>query len=1254
MNTNRLVAISVFVVLLLGLITPCSFATNLSQGITPNQKQKQKQRSSAPFQEVKPTNVKAIQGYCCTDNGMISSLTKTQCKSKKGQYYTNQQEAEQSCGTCCLKDGTLQVMQPGNCKAHRGTYYDYASGNAAKRACRTGYCCKDGTITETISTTCNTKGDKFYITEAEALIQCKGYCCSDFEVSKTTEQQCDTSKGEFFGKESQAERYCLKQKGYCCKNGKITRETQKQCSQKGEQFFTTNTIAAKACKTKKGFCNDNTRTLRLTEAECNRKKGTYFSSHVLANKELLKYKRKLAAQNTPLPKNKSGGMEQVQIAPPSTRRLPPKTTMMAQRPIYNPFGFIHPSNNEAFTKSAPQFSWRPHPAANKYYLRIMKTGAGAGSHRTIWSKAGIAENNITFNSDGTATESLVTGTEYRANLYARLSSHTGWPDTNPAGFIQMTGDVVFTVKPGKGRVALQELSANSIRKTTNEDVKKLSQTISPLADNMVYFSSGHGYYLIDVESESEIKIPGISKIRIIYSWLSNNAFYDPPDQTRRTYLFNRDTGEKIKINNLSRFDSSWLTYEDERGQSEDILLPEDMQTGSWQVRISDRNFSTIYGESQPFTVGAALLNPEILSFLDLRFTSSECNGNNIEVSVQTDDGPYINLLYNTDTIPISWKPFALCSPGSWADPGNNIRMFLHKVDENVNLWEAIHTVSYEERQVGIRYNYIYEFSTLDIDKDVPYVVSIYAGESYYGHSKPFLFRKQPFDCNGSNIIVTTQTESRSGMDIIKADNGAISIRWRATEVCPIEPGWAHLFGNDDMAVFLHKVGDSPGIGFPLGGISYDDRQLDLWHSRDFLYHPERIESDAWYQVSIYGGESYYGRTSQFRFSVPMVPEPFNIYTPRSGLWINRSNPPDISWTIPPGLDSGTDRVEANFRVELVKDGSVEALLFRGMVPYDMNHKLCSIPWQIEPEIQDGGDYSIKVTALPVNQYDHAGNYTSTMPGSFHIYSEGATDVNPEDANQRVSNAAQGISVDLSSGDTTVYLAQRVHIRWSANRSYKDHNDNERVTISIVDGTGNIVQGFGTGEAYGGTKLWKVGYEEDRTGQFLPLGSQSGVPPVFEGSGYRIKVQVTPDNYVHSMPIRVTPPYINTIRANNRPNRENVDVTWEAENIAPETKFAIWGIRRVYCLNGSINSTCYNYRAPYTFATETRPFLMVGSIPANIRSYTANHSDCESPTLAIRSWDYPSSACRENAELRKIAVTVDGFYDDFILDWVRVD
>ena len=111
------------------------------------------------------------------------------------------------------------------------------------------------------------------------------------------------------------------------------------------------------------------------------------------------------------------------------------------------FSFIHPVPGEIFQRTTPVFSWSPHPEATKYFIRVMKNdGNGSGTYTTIWSLGGITDTSVVYNSDGLATESLQSGNTYRVNLYARSDDQTGIPDTDINGFLEKTGDVVFSIQ----------------------------------------------------------------------------------------------------------------------------------------------------------------------------------------------------------------------------------------------------------------------------------------------------------------------------------------------------------------------------------------------------------------------------------------------------------------------------------------------------------------------------------------------------------------------------------------------------------------------------------------------------------------------------------------------------------------------------------------------------------------------------------------------------------------------------------------
>lgn len=373
----------------------------------PSQSSPTKGKSTGKSIEKPSTTKSEKPGYCCS-NGEIKASSRTDCKDEGDIYFSTKREANRKCrGFCCVKgSGVLEVSKAVCIKKHHGGFF--TNKRDADLECR-GFCCVKGSITQSFQNECSRLKGTYFMTRENALNLCKGWCCAGLEVTQEHPKQCALMRGRYFGTEQEAKDNCKKKKAYCNVSGK---------------------------------------TLQLSQIDCKNKKGSFYTTRAQAQSDLKKQSFS-GIKSLKKPSGKEAHIFDGQIPP-------------AHKKIIKPFGFIHPRSYEEFNRVTPRFSWWPHPFAQKYFLRIMKTSAGgAGSHVTIWEKGNLNGTHVDYNSDGSAAEPLVAGTEYRANLYARRSSHGGTPDNDPADYIQMTGDVVFTVNP----LSMKPLPAVSIKKS---------------------------------------------------------------------------------------------------------------------------------------------------------------------------------------------------------------------------------------------------------------------------------------------------------------------------------------------------------------------------------------------------------------------------------------------------------------------------------------------------------------------------------------------------------------------------------------------------------------------------------------------------------------------------------------------------------------------------------------------------------------------------------------------------------------------
>ncbi len=104
-----------------------------------------------------------------------------------------------------------------------------------------------------------------------------------------------------------------------------------------------------------------------------------------------------------------------------------------------PFSITYPVNNGSFDLNDGTFKWNSDSRADKYFIRVMKSGG-----RSIWEMPNIQGTSIVYDIDGSASEPLQTGTKYWVNLYSQKHDQIDYP--NNKDYIQMTGDVAFTVR----------------------------------------------------------------------------------------------------------------------------------------------------------------------------------------------------------------------------------------------------------------------------------------------------------------------------------------------------------------------------------------------------------------------------------------------------------------------------------------------------------------------------------------------------------------------------------------------------------------------------------------------------------------------------------------------------------------------------------------------------------------------------------------------------------------------------------------
>lgn len=485
--------------------------------------------------EIYSTDKSAVQMYCgvCCKNGKSSFVSskreREKCNGKGIQFYTNAKDCKPARitlrKTYCCRDGVVNKMYPFQCKKAGGiTYPTQSSG---RQNC--GWCCVNNKVVSKTRTECRKLGAKdYYQSKAVAEAECgekpvigkktmipqagkglkrprnfpdhpdvKPLLLPDLDIIYTsTNSRCFmTGKVKNIGGPISAVNHAAATIHLSAGPGLISSKTKlsdidplaKLRLSGGEVTYTTNlritqpnqaTLvwvdtghaivesdeinngddALLTCKTPLVWCCVNGRVGRLTKDECESKKfgGTSYKTEKKANEEC-------------------GRDDQLLQRPLGSSEL----VMRAKGPTIASFSFIHPSFGETFVSTTPLFTWNGHPEAEKYFVRIMRNdGSAPGSHRTIWERDGITTTNVVYNSDGSADEPLVRGQQYRANLYARYSSQTGIPDTDTADFIQMTGDVEFSISSLDGSGGFKKISAKKLKAPKEKlIVQKLPESI---------------------------------------------------------------------------------------------------------------------------------------------------------------------------------------------------------------------------------------------------------------------------------------------------------------------------------------------------------------------------------------------------------------------------------------------------------------------------------------------------------------------------------------------------------------------------------------------------------------------------------------------------------------------------------------------------------------------------------------------------------------------------------------------------------
>ena len=434
-------------------------------------------------------------GYCCIA-GEVQATVKEDCEKNDGIFALRKGDADRKCfnlkGYCCL-DGKTQNQTAGRCRKMGGTFFFSEKEAVAQCAHEQGFCCDQGLVSRTSRKNCETRKATFSTNKTKINRYCKKSADSldpDRPVryqlqraSSSTGTVHHTELPDLQIKKTWLDMQCIMHIEAVNKGGSVATDDflaarvhisagPGTAMEKPKSYLKTLDPAGRL-KQPGGSISYNTgltiqgkqtAIVRLDTSQSikeSNERNNGDTPELMCPKPLIAAPGRLvtafAEDSPPARKTEPGsgsrplrqqrGQTGLASATLDISALPARSGMSSLLR----FGFTHPTQEEIFTTGTPVFSWRPHPRAVTYYIRVMETGdGGSGSHRTIWSKGGITGTSIRFNNDGSALESLVPSGFYRVNLYARAEGQTSVPDNDPSDYLAMTGDVSFKVATFSG------------------------------------------------------------------------------------------------------------------------------------------------------------------------------------------------------------------------------------------------------------------------------------------------------------------------------------------------------------------------------------------------------------------------------------------------------------------------------------------------------------------------------------------------------------------------------------------------------------------------------------------------------------------------------------------------------------------------------------------------------------------------------------------------------------------------------------
>lgn len=448
---------------------------------------------SSSSKSSKPIVDSSVKAFCCENGNIVKRKMTLKALKASETCSTDSKKIEEFCGFCCKNGKVSSISSSDEKKKSCVAGQLYGEKSLAERNC--GWCCQNGKVHSVAKLSqCRTR--KLYSTQGEADDACKAKEKEGFCIAKDgkrilpdlTLQQCEKrEKGNFFRTRALAQIALLKneKKRKFRKENKISVSDQpgllrEQLTRAQPDLVPTRLWTdASTCRLWSEWENqgvaapEKTFTERYTLNGHFRHGDTEMTSYTFDSRNgyAIPAGYKINSGVTDLyeifilgpttveftvdgtdvhdEKDEDNNTMKKQVNCLKKVGISPGFMKEMKKPVISSFAFIHPHSGEMFSSTTPLFTWHAHFAADKYFIRIMKNdGSGPGSHRTIWEQDNIPGTSIVYNSDGSADEPLVLGQSYRTNLYARSGSQTGTPDTDPTGFLQMTGDVTFTIAPG--------------------------------------------------------------------------------------------------------------------------------------------------------------------------------------------------------------------------------------------------------------------------------------------------------------------------------------------------------------------------------------------------------------------------------------------------------------------------------------------------------------------------------------------------------------------------------------------------------------------------------------------------------------------------------------------------------------------------------------------------------------------------------------------------------------------------------------